>query len=341
MPHMNGFQLAEKIHAQPDLEGTVILMLTSGGQPGDANRCRELGIRAYLLKPVLKSDLLAAILKALGRDPGEPGVPPTLVTRHTLRESAYSLQVLVAEDNPVNEVLIVRVLEKLGHISVVAHNGKEALALARSRKFDLAFMDVQMPEMDGLAAAAAIREAEKASATHLPIFAMTAHAMKGDRERCLEAGMDGYLAKPVRLSDIEQTLANVANGTAAGPSVTAAHPPSANPCWNRAEALARIGDDEQLLRDLCHIFLEEAPKLVEKLRQAVTDADFETVMKTAHSLKGEASYLGAARASQSARQLERWGQESNQAEVTKTFAELERDVADLTLALKDMAEVRR
>ena len=341
MPQMNGFELAEKIHAQPDLAGTVILMLTSGGQPGDANRCRELGIRAYLLKPVLKSDLLAAILKALGDGQTGPGATPPLVTRHTLRESARPLQVLVAEDNHVNEVLIVRVLQKLGHASVVAHNGKEALALACSRKFDLAFMDVQMPEMDGLAATAAIRQAEKASATHLPIFAMTAHAMKGDRERCLEAGMDGYVAKPVRLSDIEQTLASVANGNAAGPSVTAAHPPSANPSWNKAEALARIGGDEELLAELCQIFLEEAPKLMEKLRRAVTDGNFETVMKTAHSLKGESSYLGAARASQSARQIEKAGQESNQAEVTKIFAELEHDVADLTLALKDMPGVRR
>jgi len=341
MPHMNGFELAEKIHAHSDLAGTVILMLTSGGQPGDANRCRRLGIRAYLLKPVLKSDLLAAILTALGHRQPEAAVSPPLVTRHSLRESPRKLQVLVAEDNAVNEVLIVRVLEKLGHTPVVAHTGKEALALASSRKFDLVFMDVQMPEMDGLTATAAIREAEKAGGPRLPIFAMTAHAMKGDRERCLEAGMDGYIAKPLRLSDIEQTLAGVANGSSASPCVVAAHPPAANRAWNKAEALARIDGDEDLLAELCQIFLQESPKLLEKLRRAVTDGDFETVMKTAHSLKGESSYLGAARAAQAARQLEQVGQERNQDAVTQTFAVLEREIADLNLSLKDMASSQR
>ncbi len=341
MPHMNGFELAEEIHGQQGLAGTVILMLTSGGQPGDANRCRQLGIRAYLLKPVLKSDLLAAILKALNCAASEPGTAPPLVTRHTLRESPWRLQVLVAEDNPINEVLIVRLLEKLGHATVVAHNGKEALVLAHSRKFDLAFMDVQMPEMDGLAATAEIREAEKAGSAHLPIFAMTAHAMKGDRERCLEAGMDGYIAKPVRFSDIEQTLALVANAKSASPSVVAAHPPAANTSWNKTEALARIGGDEDLLAELCQIFLQESPKLLEKLERAVTAGDFETVVKTAHSLKGEASYLGAARASQAARQIEQLGRAGNQAEVTKIFTVLAREVADLNLLLKGMAAVQR
>jgi len=341
MPRMNGFELAERIGSQVALSDTVILMLTSGGQPGDANRCRQLGIRAYLLKPVLKSDLLTAILKALGHHHAEPGAPPPLVTRHTLRESSRSLRILVAEDNPVNEVLIVRVLQKLGHASVVAHTGKQALELARKERFDLAFMDVQMPEMDGLAATAAIREQEKTSGTHLPIFAMTAHAMKGDRERCLEAGMDGYLSKPVRFSDIEQTLAGVGSDKLPSPAVMPAHPPAGNASWNKAEALARIGGDEQLLEELCQIFLQESPKLLEALRLAISGSDFDRVTRTAHSLKGEASYLGASRASQAARRLEQLAQEKNLAAITETFAGLEREVAELTNSLQETVGVRR
>ena len=184
-------------------------MLTSGGRPGEANRCRQLGISAYLLKPVVKADLLAAILKTLGLRREKTDASPVLVTRHTLRESAHKLRILVAEDNPVNQAVIIRALQKMGHTPVLAQDGKAALAAASAEKFDVVFMDVQMPEMDGLAVTAAIRAREKNRGVHLPIFAMTAHAMKGDRERCLEAGMDGYITKPIRFSDIEETLAGL------------------------------------------------------------------------------------------------------------------------------------
>src|SRR5580692_3053369 len=270
MPGMDGFELAEKIQVSvkrnPDLTQVTVLMLTSGGLPGEANRCREVGISAYLLKPVLKDDLLAAIRAALSQHRAETDETPALVTRHTLRESARKLRVLVAEDNAVNQAVILRVLQKMGHTPVLAQNGKEALALAAAEKFDLVFMDVQMPEMDGLAATAAIREREKASGAHLPIFAMTAHAMKGDRERCLESGMDGYITNPVRFSDIEETLSGLACATVA---VARPKPAEEAASWNKAEALGRIGGDEELLEELCQIFLEESPKLLQKLRQAL------------------------------------------------------------------------
>ena len=161
MPVMDGFELAEKIQTSvkrnPALAEVTVLMLTSGGRPGEANRCKQLGISAYLLKPVAKADLLAAILTALNQRQAEM-TSPALVTRHTLRESARKLRILVAEDNPVNQAVIMRVLQKMGHVPVLAQNGKEALALASARKFDLVFMDVQMPEMDGLAATGAIRQ---------------------------------------------------------------------------------------------------------------------------------------------------------------------------------------
>jgi signal transduction histidine kinase/DNA-binding response OmpR family regulator len=341
MPAMDGFELAEKIQSRkkqnPGVAETTVLMLTSGGRPGEAVRCKELGVLAYLLKPVLKADLQVAILSALSQRPGEIS-SPALVTRHTLRESARKLRILVAEDNPVNQAVIIRVLQKMGHTVGLAQTGKEALAMASAEKFDLVFMDVQMPEMDGLAATAAIRQREQKSGTHLPIFAMTAHAMKGDRERCLESGMDGYITKPVRFSDIEQTLANLA--VAAKPAAKVAPKVEAKVAsWNRTEALDRIGGDEELLRDLCQIFLEESPKLLEKLQQAIAAGDSDGVMRAAHSLKGESSYLGADGTSQAARQLEEMGRNQDLSRAGNTLAVLEREIATLHHDLKDLAEV--
>jgi two-component system sensor histidine kinase/response regulator len=337
MPGMDGFELAEEMQTRIKLnaEGAepTVLMLTSGGLPGEANRCREVGISAYLLKPVLKDDLLAAIRAALSQRRTEADKPPALVTRHTLRESARKLRVLVAEDNAVNQAVILRVLQKMGHTAVLAQNGKEALALASAEKFDLVFMDVQMPEMDGMAATAAIRENEKEKgATHLPIFAMTAHAMKGDRERCLAAGMDGYLTKPVRFSDIEQTLSSAVRS----PMVPSKHAVS-KASWDKTEALDRIGGDEQLLQELCQIFLEESPKLLQKLQQAVAAGDADGVMRAAHSLKGESSYLGAGGTSQAARQLEEMGRGNDLSRAGETLGVLEREVAGLRLNLKELA----
>jgi two-component system sensor histidine kinase/response regulator len=339
MPVMDGFELAEEIQTRAKqnaaLTETTVLMLTSGGRPGEANRCRELGIAAYLLKPVLKADLLAAVLTALGQRQEEKSGSPALVTRHTLRESARKLRILVAEDNPVNQAVIIRVLQKMGHTPLLAQNGKEALAFTSAEKFDLVFMDVQMPEMDGLAATAAIREREKNKGTaHLPIFAMTAHAMKGDRELCIGAGMDGYITKPIRFSDIEQTLAGLAN-----PPASPTKPPPKAASWNKTEALDRIGGDEVLLRDLCRIFLEESPKLLQKLQQAVAAGDSDGVMRAAHSLKGESSYLGAGGTSEAARQLEQMGRNQDLSCAANTLAVLQREVARLHLDLEDLAGV--
>jgi signal transduction histidine kinase/DNA-binding response OmpR family regulator/HPt (histidine-containing phosphotransfer) domain-containing protein len=332
MPVMDGFELGERIQKgvlrHREAEATI-LMLTSGGQPGEANRCRQLGISAYLIKPVLKADLQAAILAALSQRRVEISARPKPVTRSAPRKSTGKLRILVAEDNAVNQAVINGVLRKMGHTSVLAQNGKEAVALARAEKFDIAFMDVQMPEMDGLAATRAIREDEKLRGTHLPIFAMTAHAMKGDRELCLASGMDGYITKPVRFSDIEQALAGSAK-----PPVT----PAAS--WKRAEALDRIGGDEELLQDLCHIFLEESPKLLQKLQQAVTAGDTDGVMRAAHSLKGEAGYFGADGTSHAARQLEDMGRDKNLSGAGDALAALERDLVILQLELRGLREVQ-
>src|ERR1700730_12662381 len=198
MPEMDGFALVECIKKNPDWKTATIMMLSSAGQRGDAKRCRELGVAAYLTKPVRQGELLDAILTALGTRPTKEA-SPALVTRHSLREASNHLRILLVEDNAENQVLATRLLEKRGHSVIVAGNGKEALAVLEKQSFDLVFMDVQMPEMDGFEATAAIRAKEKISGNHLPIIAMTAHAMVGDKERCLEAGMDDYITKPIRI----------------------------------------------------------------------------------------------------------------------------------------------
>jgi len=181
------------------------MMLSSAGQHGDAKRCRDLGVCAYLTKPVRRAELLDAILKALGGRAAEE-TTPDLVTRHSLRESKSRYRILLAEDNSVNQVLALRLLEKRGHTVKVAGNGREAVSALQNGSFDLVLMDVQMPEMDGFEATAAIRRQEKISGNHLFVVAVTAHAMVGDKERCLEAGMDDYITKPIRPTELDEVL---------------------------------------------------------------------------------------------------------------------------------------
>ena len=326
MPDMDGFVLAQNIKSNPAISGTRLAMLTSAGQRGDAARCRELGIAAYLLKPISKTELLSGTLAVLTQ---EEGASKTLVTRHSLREAqrplvpecSRYLRVLVAEDNPINQKVVVSMLEKLGHRTTIANNGKEALTLSAERVFDVVFMDVQMPEMDGLTATKAIREREKAVGGHIPIIAMTAHAMKGDRERCLAAGMDGYLSKPVKGEEIEQTLAALL------PAENAPLP-SKPMAWDRSKALERLGGDETLLQQILAIFLEEYPKHVAKLESAISSQNPEQLERTAHSLKGELSYMGATEVSQLARRLEEMGKNRELGSSGEVLAALEGQLSD-------------
>jgi CheY-like chemotaxis protein len=208
MPDMDGFQLVERIRESADFGKVAVIMATSAGQRGDAARCRSLGIAGYLTKPVRRVELKAAIRATLGRAPGDLKALP-LLTRHTQRERHRSLRILLAEDNPVNQKLAVRLLEKEGHTVVVADNGRRALEALEGADVDLVILDVQMPEMDGYEAATSIRKGEETTLRHVPILAMTAHAMKGDQEKCLAAGMDGYLSKPIRPDDLRQAIAKL------------------------------------------------------------------------------------------------------------------------------------
>jgi PAS domain S-box-containing protein len=217
MPDMDGFELVEEIRHRPELCTATIMMLTSSGHRGDAARCQELGVAAYLLKPIRQSELREAIARVLGARPQDGAIP--LITRFSLRderEPGTSLKVLLAEDNAVNQRLAVRLLEKRGHRVTVAETGVEAMRALEKESFDMVFMDVQMPEMDGLEATAAIRAKEVVSGGHQQVVALTAHAMKGDREKCLATGMDDYLSKPIRPVELDQVLERFIAARAAG-----------------------------------------------------------------------------------------------------------------------------
>ena len=209
MPVMDGFTLAERILQIPESSTAIVVMLTSAGYRGDAARCRKVGISAYLLKPIRQAELREAIARVLGV--GEQKGATPLITRfslHGAREPAVALRVLIAEDNLVNQTLMMRLLEKRGHRVAVAANGREALQAMEQQSFDLVLMDIQMPEMDGMAATAVFREKERnnGNGDRQLIIALTAHAMKGDYERCIAAGMDGYLSKPIRPQELDEIL---------------------------------------------------------------------------------------------------------------------------------------
>jgi CheY-like chemotaxis protein len=201
LPEMDGFSLVERIGQNPELTGIAVIMLTSAGERGDGARCRELGVKAYLHKPIKHSDLRQAILSCMSTVPDKKA-QPALITRHSLREAQTVFRILLAEDNAVNRLLARRLLEQKGHTVVTANNGREALTVLETQSFDAVLMDVQMPDMDGFEATKAVREKEHVTGKHLPIIALTAHAMKGDLERCLAAGMDGYISKPIQTTEL-------------------------------------------------------------------------------------------------------------------------------------------
>ena len=331
MPDMDGFALAERIKHDPELAGTIIMMLTSSGLRGDVARCRELGIAAYLIKPVRQSELVEAILSLLGQASRERA---DVITRHSLREARRKLRILLAEDNQVNQTLVVRLLGKAGHNVVVAGNGKEALAaLAKAGPgaFDLVLMDVQMPEMDGFEAATAIRKKERGTGTHLPIVAMTAHAMKGDREQCLAAGMDGYLSKPVKR---EELFDAVERHSYESPAPEKDRLARKQPGLDRAAVLARLDGDEELLAELAGLFIQESPKRLWAIQQAIEQDDAQGLERAAHALKGSVGNFVIPTAVRAAQTLETMGREGNLAAADTAYAVLQEEIAGLVQVLQ-------
>ena len=341
MPGMSGFDVAEKIRQDPSLAGAAIMMLTSNRQAGDALRCRELGIRMHLTKPVSQSELLDAILLTLGEDQTGPHAAPREPSPLAVSVDR-PLRVLLAEDNAVNQRLAVRLLERHGHQVVVAGNGKEALHALRDTKFrgfDLILMDIQMPEMDGLEATQAIREHEAQSCGHVPIIAMTAHAMKGDRERCLAAGMDGYVSKPVRPEEFFAEILRCTSRTeplipAAAPAVTK-HDGAPAARLDSALMLERVEGDQDLLVEMIQLFLADLFPMVAKIREAIQHADAKALEYAAHALKGASSNLTLSDVAACCSRLEELARQGFLESAPAAFEALEQAVARLQPALRD------
>ena len=324
MPEMSGFGFAERARRLPGHARVPMVLLTSAGSRGDANTCAGLGISAYLMKPVKQSELYATLAAIV--DPRFSQTRQgTVLTHHTLAEARRRLRILLAEDNPVNQRVGAAILEKHGHSVALAANGKEAIQTLERQAFDLVLMDVQMPEMDGFEATRVIRERERATGGHVPIVATTAHALKGDRERCIEAGMDEYIAKPIRPAALIELVERLATGgeQSPAPSHQPEPPEQESPVFDREAALRVVGGDIQLLREVTDIFLEDSPKRVVEARSALGNNDAEGVLRSAHTIKGAAGAIGALRVQQAARDLEDAARSGPNGPCTSLLADLE------------------
>jgi signal transduction histidine kinase/CheY-like chemotaxis protein len=330
MAGMDGFEVAEHIKQRPELATTTIMMLSSVGQRGDAQRCKELGVAAYLTKPVRQPVLREAIRTVLGM-PAEPGAKPALVTRHSLRETQSPWRVLLAEDNLVNQRLVVTMLEKRRHSVVVVADGREAIVALEGERFDVVLMDMQMPKMDGFQAAREIRKREVGSGRHVPIVALTAFAMREDRERCLSAGTDAYLAKPFSAAALLETIERLLVVPVVQESPVAAVP--GNQTFDRPALLARLDGDRSALEEIVSAFLQDCPRLVDGLREAVRARSAQALCTAAHALKGALSAVSADRAAEVARKLEQMGREGNISGVEPIQDALEAELAALRPAL--------
>ena len=293
MPDMDGFQLATMVRQERALTSTNLLMLTSAGQRGDGERCRALGIRGYLTKPMSRADLLEALGTVLAKTPAETGATE-VVTRHTIAESRRSLRILLAEDNPVNQQVAVAMLVKRGHEVHVVSNGREAVEAITARDYDAVLMDVQMPEMDGFEATKALRAMPQGR--DLPIIAMTAHALSGERERCLAHGMTDYLAKPFKALDLFTLIERAAEPATAkaAPSPSPPTPTSAPPVdLEGFRTMLREAGAEGAFYSVLDTFLRHAPDRLAALATAAASGSGTDLAKGAHVFRGAAATIGA------------------------------------------------
>ncbi|MGD1103135.1 MAG: response regulator [Terriglobia bacterium] len=335
MPDMDGFTFAKRVKGDPRFRGAIIMMLTSGGQRGDASRCRDLRISAYLVKPIQQTELLEAILRVLGHKGESPDQRPTLVTRHSLREERRHLRILLAEDNPMNQMVAVRLLEKMGHTVMVVANGRDAVLMLAEQEFGLVLMDVQMPEMDGFEATRVIREKEVVTHTHTPIIAMTAHAMKGDRERCLAAGMDGYIAKPIRPAELFAGIERFTRRPEPTPEKLPS--PSEDDCIDWQAAWANLEGDHNLLSELALLFLDDLPQQMEAIHRAVDKMQIHDLERLAHRLKTSVGNFAAKPAFEAAFRLEKIARQGDFKQVPQAVEALEYEIRRLQGALEEWA----
>jgi len=333
MPDMDGFTFAKRVKSDARLRTSIIMMLTSGDQRSDGSRCRDLQISAYLVKPIQKAELQEAISTVLGHNFESMDRRHAVVTRHSLREDRQTLRILLAEDNPVNQMVAVRLLEKMGHAVMVVANGRDAVLMAEAQEFDLVLMDVQMPEMGGFEATRAIREKEVVTHKHIPIVAMTAHAMKGDREQCLAVGMDGYIAKPIRPPDFATEIERFTQPTTPNPQNPPC--PRGDDCIDWQTVWANLEGDHSLLTELALLFLDALPTQMEALHRAVENKLGHDLERLAHRLKGSVGNFAAKPAFEAALRLEEIARRGDYERIPPALEGLEHEIQRLQRALKE------
>ncbi|WP_426111600.1 PAS domain S-box protein [Massilia sp. PWRC2] len=324
MPGMNGFDTARALSGLPAYAGVPILLLSSSGMPGDAVRCRELGIQGFLLKPTRPEELFGAICGLIGTPRAADSSEP-IITRHSLREASVSLSVLLAEDNESNQQLARILLTKWGHRVTIAADGEIALRLHAQTKFDLILMDLQMPLVGGFQATAEIRRREQAGVARTVIIAMTANALEGDREKCLAGGMDDYVSKPFRM----QTLRAVIDRYAAPATTPGAYDYAKGIAAADAESVAAIGRH----------FIEALPGQLLLLKQAAADVDLDRLQREAHTLTGLFGTFLALPAMQAAAAIDRAVSNGRTQAMPAMIAELETESARFSSALRPLLTV--
>ena len=364
---VDGFVVAEEIQQNPRLAAKLII-LSPSAQQRDIARARNLGIEACLAKPIKRKELFNAIAVALGMQPS-PSVPQMKpVARNVPAETTSSskpLLILLAEDNLVNQRVARGLLEKHGHSVTIAGTGREAMQALATQRFDIVLMDVQMPEMDGLQATAAVRAMEEATGGHTPIVAMTAHAMRGDRERCLQAGMDAYLPKPVQPKELLATIERLTNQahpndrnsefdrelatplpaptniTTTSQEAQAGAPLADSDAIDLATLLSRVENDMELLGEMIELFLDSSPLLLSEIEAGVARRDSQTIERAAHALKGAMQSLSATPAAKAALRLEELGRAGDLASAEEALAELKDEFQRLCTILMDQTQGAR
>jgi PAS domain S-box-containing protein len=357
MPGMDGEGLARAIKSDEALAQTILVLMTSIGQRGDARRMAELGFAGYLVKPARQSDLFDCLAAVLAGAAAAQPVRP-IVTRHAIREMRRgALRILLAEDNITNQQVALGILGKLGLRADAVADGAEAIDALESVAYDLVLMDVQMPQMDGFEATRHVRDPHSAVRNHdIPIIAMTAHAMQGDRQRCLDAGMNDYITKPVSPQALAETLTrwlpseDAAKPTDASAAPVAASPATAGPAaadepetpvFDRPGMLARLMDDEALARVVVDGFLEDLPNQIEALRSYLDAGDAEGVVRQAHTIKGASANVGGERLRAEASEMEKAARVGNLAEVMARLPDLESRFAGLEEAMREFADQKK
>jgi PAS domain S-box-containing protein len=363
MPDLDGLAVAEQVQHGSEFGATRVLLLSSADWGDFPTRCRGWDRLVYLTKPVAESDLLRAIQSALGEvlvdAKGRKVLPAEPAAQRPPRGApGQRLHILLAEDNPVNQQVSVLLLKKQGHTVQVAVNGREALAALERQSFDLVLMDVQMPEMDGLEATAAIRRKEQGTGLHLPVVALTAHAMKGDRERCLQAGMDGYVTKPILEEELQQaiqalfapagktqdTSAQGADERSKGFPPEQAAPASAAlaradcTVLDREELLARLGGNTAVLKQVIGLYLGESPLAIRAIEDAYAKRDAQALVRAAHYLKGMVGNLSAPDAFADAFELENLGRQGDLTRAAEVIARLPEKTEQLRAALTALGQ---